>query len=311
MASSSKSANKEIISGDSFTPSKDIKYSKPKVNASGGKSIGILNGATNSALYISTPLMMTWGVNEYEDKKSNEKTYSMSLQFPGDEYSTKAIEKFRTNFVDFEKKIKEDALTNQKEWFGKTNMKSETIDILWSPMLNYTKDKETGEPDLTKNPTIRLKMPIWEGVWNIELYDPSGKKLFPDPNNDAILPSDLIAKGSQVAVVMQCGGIWFAGGKFGVTWKLFQAVVKPKSTLKGKCHILLSSEEKQKVETQEIDPTSDDDVRAPVTATEDSDDEESAPVKVQVAAKVVEPEPEPVSEAPAVKKVVKKVVKKA
>ena len=68
------------------------------------------------------------------------------------------------------------------------------------------------------------------------------KQLF--PNDTGLLPTDLIAKATNVATVMQCGGLWFANGKFGVTWKLIQAVVKPKQTLRGQCFINLSNDDK-------------------------------------------------------------------
>ena len=55
---------KTILSGADFNPNSDIKYSKPKVDARGSKSIGILNAGSNSATYISTPLMLTWGVSD-------------------------------------------------------------------------------------------------------------------------------------------------------------------------------------------------------------------------------------------------------
>lgn len=38
--------------------------------------------------------------------------------------------------------------------------------------------------------------------------------------------------------MLQCGGIWFAGGKFGITWKPYQMIVKPKHQLTpGVCHL--------------------------------------------------------------------------
>ena len=58
-----------------------------------------------------------------------------------------------------------------------------------------------------------------------------------DDNN--LFPIDLISKGTNVATVIQCGGLWFASGKFGVTWRLLQAVVKPRESLTGKCLITL------------------------------------------------------------------------
>jgi hypothetical protein len=320
------SAPKEILVGETFNPAKDIKYSKPKANASGGKSVGILNAATNSATYVSTPLMLTWGVSTFEDKKTGDKSYSMSLQFPGEEYNTHAIAMFRANIAKFEEKVKADALLNQKDWFGKTTLTQQHIDFQWTPMLKFAKG-EDGEPDHNKNPTLNVKIPIWEGVWNVELFDPSTRKIFPDPCNEHVTPIDLIAKGSHVAVVLQCGGVWFAGGKFGVTWKLFQAVVKPKTTLRGKCHINLSQDDKKLVEAQEIDTISDDDIPRASNEVQDSDEEQeeedevSSPVPVKVAP-CAAPAPTPVQTAPepaadgdssasvGTKKIVKKVVKK-
>ena len=57
----------------------------------------------------------------------------------------------------------------------------------------------------------------------------------------------LITKLSNIACVIQCGGIWFANGKFGVTWRLVQAVVKPQETFKGKCHLFLSESDKERM----------------------------------------------------------------
>jgi len=98
-----------------------------------------------------------------------------------------------------------------------------------------------------------VKLPFWEGQWKeLELYDVTMQPVFPDPSNPALSPQDLIAKGSHIAVSIQCGGIWFANGKFGVTWKLFQAIVKPKMSLKGKCHIKLDEEDKTKMVAQVV-----------------------------------------------------------
>lgn len=296
-------SSKTILSGANFTPSSDIKYSKPKVDARGGKSVGILNSGSNSATYISTPLMLTWGVNEYVDDKSGKVSYDMALQFPSEEYAKEDTTNFMNNMIDFEDKLKADAIKNSKEWFGKAKMSEDAIDALWTPMLKYPKDKNTGEFDTTRSPTLKVKIPFWEGEWKTELYDVDQTAIFPDPNGSSVTPKDLISKGSNVAVIILCGGLWFANGKFGVTWKLLQGVVKPKASIRGKCHILLSSEDKERMDKQRTENSDDDDDEEfPQTSTqvEDSDDDD---VKEEVAAAVEEAEP-------AKKKVVKKVVKK-
>merc|ERR1712014_442728 len=112
-------------------------------------------------------------------------------------------------------------------------------------MLKYPTNKETGEFDYDKAPALRVKIPFWEGKFNVEIYDDQQNPLY--QNNEGIMPPELITKASNIATVIECGGIWFANGKFGVTWRLIQAVVKPRDTLKGKCFIKLSSAEEAKL----------------------------------------------------------------
>jgi len=287
-----------IIPGAQFNASSDVKYSKPKTNASGGKSVGILNSSTNTATYISTPLMLTWGINEYSDDKTGKVSYDLALQFPSSEYSTEPTTNFLENMTAFENKIKTDALNNSKEWFGKAKMSADVIDALWTPMLKYPKDKNTGEPDTTRSPTLKVKIPYWEGAWKAELYDLDASPIFPDPTNDTITPKDLITKGSHLYLMIVCGGIWFANGKFGVTWKLIQGRVKPKTTVKGRCFLEISAEEKalaEKLSQRDNSDTVDD------TLVSDDEEEEEEEEEAEEAT--------PVFEAPK-KKVVKKVVKK-
>jgi hypothetical protein len=294
-------SSKTILSGADFTPSSDIKYSKPKVDARGSKSIGIVNAASNGATYISTPLMITWGVSDYE---GNER-YEMSLQFPNEDYAKDDTTNFLNNMIELETKIKADAITNAKEWFGKTKMSEDAIDALWTPMLKYPKDKNTGEPDTSRSPTLRIKIPFWDGEWKTELYDVNQKAIFPDPNGSSASPKDLIAKGSHIAAVIQCGGLWFANGKFGVTWRLFQGVLKPKATMRGVCQIQLSGEDKDRMVNQALSVADDDDEDDEFGPTsndvEDTDDDEAVKEEVAEVVRVAEP---------VKKKVVKKVVKR-
>lgn len=292
----------------------DINYTKPKINNAGGKSIGILNKKTNKGLFVSTPLMLTWGINEYVDEASGKRTYDMSLQFPNEEYSTPEIKQFLKNMISFEKKIKEDAISNSKEWMNKAKMTSDVVDALFTPILKYPKDPQSGDPDTTRSPTLRIKIPYWEGEWKCELYDMDKTQVFPSSSD--ITPTELMTKGSNTATVIQCGGIWFANGKFGVTWKLLQAVVKPKQSLKGQCFINLSKEEKTKMETSNPDEDDVNDIVAKVVNDTDDEDEpvpevksEESPPKVEE--KITTPTKDNLAEeveAPAAPK--KKVVRK-
>lgn len=307
-----------IIDGTQFNV-ENIRYSAPKANAQAGKSVNILNKTTNSGLRLSTPLMLTWGASDFVDPntgKGNGK-YELSLQFPSEDYKTEDATAFMERMIAFENKIKQDALVNTREWFGKVHKNAEVVDALWTPMLKYSKDKATGEPDLSKAPVLRIKIPVWEGVWKVEIYDEDDNKLFPNPSNPGISPIDFLQKGTNLAILMQCGGIWFANGKFGLTWKLVQAVVqKPKGSLTGACFIKLKPTEKAKLKTLPApEPEAD---MEQGTVVDDSDEEEEAEEPAPVVSKpvvVAAPVVETVFAAAASaeeepKKVIKKIVKK-
>ena len=291
-------ASEMVIPGASFNSASDMKYNKPKVNSVGGRSVGIVNAKTSTVLNLSTPLMLTWGVQDFTDEKSGKVSYDLALQFPNEGFETPATKKFLANIAAFEKRIKEDAITNSKEWFSKPKMTSDAVDALWTPILKYPKNKDTLEADTTRAPTLKVKLPFWDGQWKeLELYDVDMQPIFPDASNPALSPKDLIAKGSHIAVSIQCGGIWFANGKFGVTWKLFQAIVKPKMSLKGKCHIKLDDEEKTKIVAQvvptDVDGDADggehdhDNVSAIIE--DDDEEDETPPARIASAAPVAKP----------------------
>ena len=302
----------DIINGAKFNCISDVTFTKPKVNNSGGKNIGILNAHTKKSLYISSPLMLTWGVNQYTDEKNGRVTYDMTLQFPKNEYNTEELSTFLKSMQSLEEMIKTTAVENSKEWMNKAKMSQEVVDALWSPMLKYPKDQSTGEPDYSRAPTLRVKLPYWEGEFkNVEVYDINQTTLFPNDGDISVV--DLITKGSNVATIIQCGGIWFANGKFGVTWKLFQCVVKPRETLSGKCHIQLSATERTKME---VSSDTEDTLSKTTNAVDDSDEEEEAVNTPDPEPELEpEPEPEPVAEKTVeaedlVDKPKKKVVKK-
>jgi hypothetical protein len=313
-----------VIPGASFNPDKDMKYTKPKVNSLGGRSVGIVNSKTSTVLNLSSPLMLTWGVQSFTDDKNGKVSYDLALQFPNEGFETPATKKFLENMAAFEKKIKDDAITNSKEWFSKPKMTADAVDALWTPVLKYPKNKDTLEADLSRAPTIKVKLPFWEGAWKeLELYDVDMRPVFPDPMNPALSPQDLIAKGSHIAVSIQCGGIWFANGKFGVTWKLFQAIVKPKMSLKGKCHIKLDDEDKTKIVAQvvptDVDGDADGDEHHDnvCAVIEDDEEEDAAPTLTRTASVSVTPaaavKPTPIvaagasGDAASKKKIVRKV----
>jgi hypothetical protein len=304
-----------IVDGTQFN-AQNIMYTAPKASAQGGKSVNILNKMTKTTLTLSTPLMLTWGASDF--KKEGEEVgngrFELSLQFPGEEYKTADTEAFLKNMKSFEDKIKSDALIYSKEWFGKVHKSAEIIEELFTPLLKYPKNKSTGEYDYNKQPTLKLKLPQWDGVWKTEIYDEDTNKLYPSLENQGVTPLDYLKKGSNIACLIQFAGIWFVNGKFSASWKLVQAVVqKPRAQLQGQCFIKLKPQDKEKIKNQTVKDEDDEPVSS--TVVDDSDDEEPdeedaeevVPQPVAVAVVAAPPEPVVVEEPKVVKK---RVVKK-
>ena len=286
-----------------------IRYMQPKVNERGGKSINIISTQTNRSLHVSTPLMMTWGIGDFVDEKTGESDgkYSMSLNFPNADYANAGTTALLDKVKAFETQILNDAVKNSEAWFGEEQPLA-VVKHSFYPVLKYSKDKVTKKIDPSKPPSLRAKVPNYNGRWGIEIYDTKSERIFPC-DNENMTPMDFIPKMSNVACVLQCGGLWFGGKGWGLTWKLVQCVVKPKELVSvyGKCHIQLSVDDISKMDSVPVNAGEEEDegaLAAPIsTEVEDSDAEDEptptpAPVKkvIKKAAPVPEPVPETVDE---------------
>ena len=307
-----------VLTTDSWNTTA-IKYMAPKINDRGGKSIAIISKQTNRSLHITSPLLMSWGINDWvDDKGDSDGKFSISLNFPNPEYSNAKTDLFLEKLKAFENQILDDAVKNSELWWGE-DMSREVAKHTFFPFIKYSKIKDSKKIDPTKPPSFRAKVPNYNGKWSVEIYDTKQNLLFPAANEN-LTPVDFIPKMSSVACVLQCGGIWIGGKGWGITWKLIQCVVKPREVVSvyGKCQIQLSVEDEETINSQEDNLDGDNEeertsvhikvASKPVasvepisTFVEDSDDDE--PLAVELVTLV----PPPVHIPAAVKKVVKKV----
>jgi hypothetical protein len=303
-----------IVSATEFN-TKNIVYTNPKTNSVGGKSIGILNSAVKKSLYINTPMLLTYGATFFDPNKDKDvgskkdigvPKYDMSLQLPRDEFATNETRDFLKLLKDLDEKILEDAAKNSLEWFGKKRT-SEVLRDSYRPILKYPQFKEgerKGEPDTSRAPTIKVKLPMWDGKYTFKVFDAQRNNELIFPDEEGSTPEAFIPKGSEVCCVIQCGGVYVADGKFGVTWKLYQASVrKPEKLEDNKCYVKMidssagaSNDEFDMESSQTTEP-----VLKKKQTLYDSDGEDE-PVSTQPETKTeaeeVEREEEPVEEAP-------------
>lgn len=284
-----------IIDGTNINTSV-FSYSAPKAHASGGKVVNLYNKNVKESLTLSTPLILTWGAQEGKDTQGNfTGKWTMSLQFPNSDYSTPDAENFLKSMRALESKVKADAMTYSKEWFGKNITSAEVMDEKFNVMLRHPKkEKGSAELDESKPPTLTVKIPCWKGIWQSEIYDEEGNPLFLKGKSPSHLsPLDFLKPKTHVICLIQCGGLWFVNGKVSITWNLKQAIVqKPKtsSIAEGTCFLRPKASDVQKLKSL---PPPDDDVdpdgAVSSTIVDDSDDEEREIPASAVVPKVEEP----------------------
>jgi hypothetical protein len=294
-----------LITDSSEFETGSVRYGKPVINKRGGKNIKVLDKNGNT-LSIQYPLMLTWGVNEVKDMESGElRGYDMAVQFQDNDDVDVAV--FRRKMEALEEKIMTDCMGNCKDWFNKAKMSRETAEEIMTPVLRYPKDKDTREFMKDRNPTLRFKLPYYDARFTTtEVYDLEGSTLFKPKGEWNKTPPQLVPKGCWTAGIIQCGGIYFASGAFGITWQLVQVMVRPPIRIQGQCFIKLSSSSRQKVEELNRDedeqPNEEQVVEQKQTSTYVSDDEQEDNDSVE-SEDEREPTPPP---APVKKRVVRK-----
>jgi hypothetical protein len=298
-------------------------YSAPKPNPTGGKVVNLYNKNFKESLTISAPLIGSWGAQEVKtlDGQGTGK-YTMTIQFSKGQYTTPDADKFLEQMKNVENKIKQDAMTYSKDWFGKDIKSMDVMDEKFTPMLKYPKkSKGSEERDYSQPPQLIVKIPCWKDVWQTSVFDEEYNQLYVKGKTDTgVTPLDFLRSTSkapiQVICLIQCAGLWFVGSpaKVSITWNLKQVIVrKPKasSISDDTCFLTIRPTDLAALKAQP-QPEIEQSDNLVSTLVEDSDDDEEEEFKLpppveSVVEPAVEPavqkvEPSSVTEEPAKKK---------
>lgn len=267
----------EILTGKNFDLSK-LSYGTPRALDNGGKSIYVAyNG---KPLYLQTPKMVSpFGLKTWsKDEKSPTDKLSLELSFKN-KSARKSLQTFYDKCEGFDKKIVVDALENSSAWFKKKYSSTDVVEALYTSFLKFPKDKNTGDITDKYPPTIRLTLPQKDGTATCEVYDKDKNRI--DING-------IETKGAEVTAIIQCLGIWIAGGKFGCSWKVVQLRVTPPANRISGFAFKEDDEKDEESDIEEDDDKPEGSENAePEEFVEDSDDEPVQPEKAKEASKDV------------------------
>lgn len=201
----------------------NVTFGNIKSLDNGGKTIYI--GYNGKPLILQTPEMTApFGSTKWSPTGSDvgKDKYSLEMSFKGLETSTN-LQNFHNLIEQLDEKFVETALDNSTNWFKKKYNSKDVLAALYTPLLKRSKNKETGEPDDKYPPTFRINLPFKDDKIDCEIYN----------KEKQIIPLASIDKGSKVTAILQCLGIWVAGGKFGCSWKVIQLRVIAPEAIRG------------------------------------------------------------------------------
>jgi len=190
-----------------------ISISAPRQLSSGAKQAYISYGGEK--LMMQTALSMTapFGLNIAD--KFGPPEYSIDLSFRGYDQRPE-LKEFMDAIQQLDDALINEGVKNARAWF-KTDSNRDVVKAFYTPSLKYSRDQDGNIKNYP--PTIKLKLRKYDGVIETKFYDVNGK-----PYNN-VAPEELLAKGVQVTAIMECAGVWFAGSKFGVTWRAKQIAI--------------------------------------------------------------------------------------
>jgi hypothetical protein len=198
-----------------------VTISQPKVLPGGnGAKMAYLNyGDGGRPLVLQTPsLPSPFGLNVFDGP--NGPKYDVNLALRGYQENPKvkalfnALSALDKYMIDYGQK-------NSKALF-KAEMSREIVAHSYSPSVKFGKDKEGNQTPYPPNLKLQLRRKRDSEDFECQFYDGKSKS---DPRAAPLkgIPlEEMLPKKVEVTALMQCTGVWFAAGKFGLSWKAVQ-----------------------------------------------------------------------------------------
>lgn len=203
-----------------------LKFSAPKTLSNQSRTVYI--NYEGDKLRVQTPVMfLPYGVGDNEKINANNpvkkdeaqaKRYDINVSFRGMESNPK-LQMLHDKMQEIEKRIIDEAFENRQTWLRDDydGVKA-FVAKLCTPIIKYDKNRETGKIENRYPPTMKLKLPYDDktDAFNFECDDMDGNEL----DFKGVMTK---LKGAKAQLIIQLGGIWFAGGRYGCTWRVVRA----------------------------------------------------------------------------------------
>jgi hypothetical protein len=201
-----------IVYPATFDASK-VAISAPRTLQSGAKQAYMNYGGERLVMQTAVSMSVPFGLNVADQYGPAE--YSVSLSFRGQD-SRPEIKEFMDTIAKIDDLMITEGVKNSRSWF-KSDLKREVIEAFYTPSLKYSKDKDGNV--LSYPPNLKLKLRKVNNEFETKFYDVNGSPY------KGVPVEDLLVKNVQVTAIIECAGVWFAGSKYGLTWRAKQIAI--------------------------------------------------------------------------------------
>ena len=200
-----------VVSPSAFKVS-NVTFSAVKTLDSGGKQ-AYLNYNGQPLVMQVGPLETPFGLSVFD--KQGPPKYSVDLKLRGydDPTNHPKTATIYNAYHALDEFMLDQGVKNSASWFKGVKSR-EVLSELYTPVVRFAVDKEGVRKPYP--PTLKIQLRKREEKFEAEVYDDKKR-----PLNDVPL-EDVIVKGAVLTVLVQCTGVWFAGGKYGLSWKAIQ-----------------------------------------------------------------------------------------
>lgn len=192
-------------------PIDSIQIGKVRTLGNGVTRVAYITMDGENVIYQFPEMSSPFGMGSWKNDNGTTKYwFDLSFRDIENRVPLQVTKKF---IEDIDEKVIQHALDNSHEFFKKKYTSKEVVRALFSPSIRYAKDKETGEIITKWAPTWKMSLPQRDGEFSFEAYD---------KNKNVVNLKEVQTKGAKIISLVQCGGLWIAGGKFGITWRTVQ-----------------------------------------------------------------------------------------
>jgi hypothetical protein len=204
-----------VVQSTEFDTS-NISFSQVKVLESGGKQ-AYLNYAGRSLTMQTASMTVPYGMNVFD--KAGPAKYSVDLSFRGfEDGSNKKIKVFYDAMTALDEYMIDQGVKNSQSWF-KSKLSRDVVQAFYTPIVRIAKDANGNPKPYPPTLKVSLKKRNGSDNFDVQSYDDQKRPY------EGVPLEDLLVKGAQITVLVQCTGVWFAGSKFGLSWKAVQVRV--------------------------------------------------------------------------------------